>query len=716
MSILHYPRLNFSGIISCNPCTANNDDVMPTVVEREKDALGVDVNQKTDDEIIAFMRTFNPMTNYGESAVYNYALSGWNLYGDHITTFKSAKFTSYIDPSGNVNTSDPLVGCEFNITGSNNPDGSGAGGAIMCDLDSTGLVTTQIYVGGINIKDKNNKEILQSFYDTRAIQNWLNFRSTVPTVENSGNPNGGYGGEQNFVGIGCVMQFVMPASSLPDSGSVSSPALQEVLRQGKDNAGLAIRIRMYEVEPAITNKTTENLFTKSGQWPQNPAYGYVVGTIGVHYAGEPETETMGRKLVCPYPRPLAKCYSPKGEYIQNVDAMPNQAPNAWSGSPALVGNAVAQLHSVGGRAVLSVDFSESFPKYGFRNPKGPVQDAQLSQGISHPVGFDVPKQMAYLGDLELAVSYNGFITPIGDINYAAANNLDVLGGTYNYNISADMVNSILKGDLLVRVKSTSRVNPGVVFLYEEVTRVVTDTRAAYLTLGTTDFNINVKVFERGGATTKDTVLYLKEYKNIIELASGNSCTADKNTVRTNQTTDIRSNQDQCPVDNSNGNRLSFDNTVTVPCGDYSKRWFPIPVKPLTYGAAVLNLQKQDVVMGKSVPAWTTCDYSSIRVFANEDYSKLPRPLKWEDVYRLTLRYYYLVFPFMSTMIPLNKASSITSPYAANLIKQRLNKPTTNPGQGGFWSTFNMPVTRTMSPSQIDLLNEFINQELKKSQG
>jgi len=106
--------------------------------------------------------------------------------------------------------------------------------------------------------------------------------------------------------------------------------------------------------------------------------------------------------------------------------------------------------------------------------------------------------------------------------------------------------------------------------------------------------------------------------------------------------------------------------------------------------------------------WSTKNDCSVRVFGSEDFSALyqkPGGLQWNDVYEHALRYYYLLFPAMSVYIPLNYASSITSPYSASLIKQRLNTP----DQPAFYSTLNMPVTRTLSPARVKLILDFIDQ-------
>ena len=110
----------------------------------------------------------------------------------------------------------------------------------------------------------------------------------------------------------------------------------------------------------------------------------------------------------------------------------------------------------------------------------------------------------------------------------------------------------------------------------------------------------------------------------------------------------------------------------------------------------------------SVPAWTTCNYSSIRVYAADDFSALyaKGPLQWADVYANVLRYYALIYPAMSKYIPLNLADSIIQQGA--LIKQRLNIP----GTPGFFTTLNMPLTRQMSPAKVQLVLDFIDQQTK----
>jgi hypothetical protein len=112
-----------------------------------------------------------------------------------------------------------------------------------------------------------------------------------------------------------------------------------------------------------------------------------------------------------------------------------------------------------------------------------------------------------------------------------------------------------------------------------------------------------------------------------------------------------------------------------------------------------------------VPAWSYATYSCVRVYAHEDFSALYTngPLQWDDVYNAALRYYFLLFPAMSTFIQLNDEASIVS--HADVIRHRLNTP----DMRAFFTTYNMPATRTMSPSKVKLILDFIEQQTAHAQ-
>ena len=687
MSILSYPRLNFRGVFRTNPCTANNDDVMPSVVERDIDSFGNDLAGMTDQQIHDYLRQQVMMSYPGSNNCMAFMRSGWNLYGDHFTGFDDTVVTSVVTgplPADQFTTpaEDPIVGQALTVLGSVTGDPARRGEPILCDLDSTGLVTTQLWIGGLQLGSGGvsgndaSKIVAQMNFDTRAYQNWLNFNSSV----------GSYGGEQNFVGIGCMMQFTIPASALPATVNSASKGTQALFAAGRAAAGLVVRFRCYEVEPQITD---ENLYAtfQQGNAIDNPALGYLVGTIGVWQNGEPETEAAGRKLQAQYPssgRPTMSWKSPDGTVSGSIPG----CPLPWEGPPALIGNVVALVQP--GMSVISLDLISSFPKYGYRNPDGPQTPSAQ--------GFNAVKAMANVGDVVLGVipPSGGQATVIGPVNYGFGNysQYEDFGGIVDIPFTPALAAQIAAGTLVIQGAATSPLNAGVMLVGETVIRVVTDDRALYLPPGASNQPVRIKVYERGGPTTSDTVIYPLEYANIITTPGSSSC-ADG--PRPNQT-----------VGSQVPGILTFPAQVTIPAGQGYSDWFVFNISASASGATVLSYQSDATVFGDSVPAWTTCNYSSIRVYAANDYSALyaKGPLQWADVYANVLRYYALIYPAMSKYIPLDLADSIIQHGA--LIKQRLNIP----GTPGFFTTLNMPLTRQMSPGKVQLVLDFIDQQMK----
>ena len=687
MSVLSFPRINFRGVFRTNPCTSNNDDVMPRVVNRDADTLGSTLAGMADSQIEAYLREQVVMSNNPPSTqnpnpkCLAFIRAGWNLYGDFTTSFEDTLVTSVVygpDAADRVTTAtqDSLIGQPVQLLGELTDDPARRGTAMICDLDPTGLVTTQLWVGGLQIGD------IVLDHDTRAFQNWLNFNSTV----------GSYNGEQNFVGIGCTWQFAIPASALPAPDASMSASLQALLKAANQAAGLVVRFRTFEIQPELRDEQMSAVFNK-GQAIDNPAVGYVVGTIGFAEIGEPETETAGRKLTVPYTRPLMAWIGPGGA----SGSVPG-APVPWGAPPALIGNAVACVHE--SMNVVSLDLVGTFPKYGFRDPDGP--------GMPSARGFGAPKQMANVGKVVLGVIPAGGSQPdtLAVIDYGLTDysSYEDFGGIVDVKFDRAKASEIAAGTLVVQ--SIAPPNNNVTLLKEATLRVVTDDRSMYLLPGAAKQSFRVKVYDRGGPTKAATPLYLYEYRNFVQPQSGNTC---RDGVRPNQTVVQPDSRDNQPI-------LKLPaNPIEVPAGQGFSEWFTFTFSTNAAGATILSVQTQNVEFGVNgvvgVPTWTTATYSAIRIFPDEDFSALyvNGILNWNDVYEQALRYYYVLFPAMSRLIPLNYPDFLVT--QGDIVKLRLNTPT----DAGFLTTSNMPPTRTMSPAKVKLILDFIAQQQRARQ-
>src|SRR5262249_61212233 len=126
-----------------------------------------------------------------------------------------------------------------------------------------------------------------------------------------------------------------------------------------------------------------------GERPRpTPGTGTLWGRGATGSPADPKSETAGRKLITPFPRPAMTSADPQGK---NPVPWPPQ-PQPWTQNlpPSLVGNAVALVQDT----VISLDLANAFPKYGFRNPNGPQQ--------ADSGGFDAPKYKPNSGNLDPA--------------------------------------------------------------------------------------------------------------------------------------------------------------------------------------------------------------------------------------------------------------------------------------------------------------------------
>lgn len=679
MSYLIGPRINFKGAFKTNPCTANNDDVMvaldPVSQQLQLESLGM-----SDDEAREWLK--QPVTRQGnlQNELSQYTRAGWNYFGNHSTSFQNAQVTTVSSGSGPVQGTEPLIGSSVYILGSR----ENTAPAIV-DQDPIGLTSTQIYIGGFQLGTAQVG--LSARSDVRAYSRWLAFNRVVGT----------YTGEQNFVGLGAVWQFTLPLAALSFQGADSSPALAalQAALQAPDALGVTVRFTSFEVQPYLNTSQLSAQF-QAGQAPQNPSFGFLVGTVGVWKKGEPMSEPPGRLLipnVGPNGGPLfpdrgmtqAKWYDPASQQTQGF----------------LPGNCTAQVDTA--RKVVALDLITLFPKAGFRDPQGPPA------GSSYPQGFDAARKQADVGPVELALLPPGGTIaqarPLGPIDYGLTDysRYEDQGGIAEVYYASSGVSDadLANGTLVIRGTASSSVNPGALLVSEVPVRVVSDDRAVYLR-SSQEAQLTLHVTQRDQPPSQDTVLYLQEYHDIIVLPS--------QSARPNQTISRASDQPEAAaqrIETTMGQlvggaetlvpRLDYPGVITVPAGQSS---VTVTVRANRPGPASLVFStQQDMDLSNLGPWWGQVYFSNLRSYAQDDYSHvLDSELSWDFVYNEVLRTFYVLFPAMSLIFPLNKEDAVRN--MAPQILQRID-------ESQFSSTAYMPITRSLSPGRVELLRRWL---------
>jgi hypothetical protein len=680
MSYLLGPRINFKGAFKTNPCTANNDDVMvalePVSQQLQLESLGM-----SDDEAREWLK--QPVMRRGniQGELDKYVRAGWNYFGDYSTSFQNAHVTTVSSGSGPVGGGDSLIGTNVYILGSRERTAP-----TIVDQDPIGLTSSQIYIGGFQL---GNAQVgLSARSDVRTYSRWLAFNRVVSAVP--------YTGEQNFVGLGCVWQFTLPTAALTFQGVDSSPALAALraAAQASDALGLVVRFTSFEVQPYLNTQQLSAQF-QAGQAPQNPAFGFLVGTVGVWKKGEPMTEPPGRLLI-PNVGPAGALFPELGVTQAKWKDPASQQPSSF-----LPGNCTAQVDPA--RKVVALDLITLLPKAGFRNPQGPPP------GATYPQGFDSPRQQANVGTVELALIPPGGAMAqarsLGPIDYGLADysRYEDQGGIAEVSYASSGVSDadLANGTLIIRGTADNTINPGALIVSEVPVRVVSDDRAVYLR-SSQEAQLTLHVTQRGQPPSQDTLLYLQEYHDIIVLQS--------QSTRPNQTIGRASDQPEESaqrLETAMGQlvggagalapRLGYPQAITVPAGQSS---VTVTVRANRPGPATLVFStRKELDLSNLGPWWGQVYFSNLRSYAQEDYAHIPdETLSWDFVYDEVLRTYYVLFPAMSLIFPLNKEDAIRN--MAPQILQRTEESL-------FGSTAYMPITRSLSPGQVELLRRWL---------
>ncbi|WP_025129391.1 hypothetical protein [Pseudomonas sp. PH1b] len=288
MSILNGPRLNFWGGIEANVSLPNNSPTIPS-----------DPSNPDSEETLSLF-DLTTSTLYPQAEVYSddeltqminaptgvyYTAGGWNHYGQHVVTLDKVAISSQGTP-GNISTQGDLVGEPFYLLGSVDPVTGAAPvtGPMMVDLDPTGTISSQIFLGGLQIGNSTPPQLLIkgntvcSSYDVA-----IRILDPEPDAPGSNRISGSF-------------QVTFSREQIV-SYNQDNPLLRAII-EAPGATGIVVRFVMFEMCPRMTTAQLDADYA-AHQYTSNPSIGRVVGTLAPAFANEPLIVTAGRQLINP---------------------------------------------------------------------------------------------------------------------------------------------------------------------------------------------------------------------------------------------------------------------------------------------------------------------------------------------------------------------------------------------------------------------------------
>ncbi|HEY1107110.1 MAG TPA: hypothetical protein VGE76_00715, partial [Opitutaceae bacterium] len=268
-----------------------------------------------------------------------------------------------------------------------------------------------------------------------------------------------------------------------------------------------------------------------------------------------------------------------------------------------------------------------------------------------PIGPNVD-----FGNLQISTVGSASPTPLATAPSIPADYY-LYGGIYDIALTSAAVAAL--GSNAIAIGSSK----GGLNIVENPTRIYADTRNIYLDEVGGRLAVTLTVSQLGGPVTSDTD---------INLTVGASGTYPP------------------------GAFLAYPTSVTVLQGS-SQVTFTVADNGAGAGFAQL-----DFALSSANPSNPPAYFINFRKYPVFDYSTVISAgnIPWSFVYEECLRYFYVLFPAMSKRIPLNDEATVTA-VAGEFLKRLSDKyrPT----------TMYMPLTRSMPPTKVALLEAYLHQ-------
>ena len=471
MSVLHLPRLVFSGYTDWNPNTVNNS----ATIYDEVTAEPVPQPGVAWEQFVAWLLESNNSTNPAGLQ----PNGSWNVFGDHGVAFMTdagngAKITGISLASGSAGT-DPLIGSSVQISGLSYSDSATPPPARLIDVEPYGPFSSQIFYENLIIGNATVGVTGQGA--CRMFSRWPNFGRNLGTLPIAG-------------GMGVIWQTAASNANLQWKGVDQSPALAALKAAATSggNQGIVLQFASYRTLYYQTVTYQGRPIRSGGDliWAyqngykgSNPARSILVGTIGVWGPGELASAPTQRLLAPDVP--VTKSSNLKT--MVRLDSHPELALSA-APAPVPLGPAMALVDP--SRNVVTVDFLATFPEQG-----GTLKKANLGTFLLQAVASD------------------GSVTQIGPPltpEMYAQTAYESGGGVVEFDFQPTELSAITSGSLQL-VQQNSTAGPD---LLKSQFVVETDQRASYIDEGETK-SISIRVYQNGATPTVGVQLLASQY-------------------------------------------------------------------------------------------------------------------------------------------------------------------------------------------------------------
>ena len=701
MSVFDFPRINVKGLVQINVGTANNDDyslqngkpgtytgnATPPVNGQLGQSMRLgnsatvqpytfnDPNTgkpMTDEEMVAWMQqpqTMYAYNNTKDGVPYDLIPGEWNHYGNMGMKMMDTVVVGVTVPSDSTPngvkvyrnpSQSPIIGgaCSFN----NRPDSTGRSTAMLIDVNPEAPPASQVFTENLMLQDANG-QVLFNAKPSKAITRWINFQRNVALT----GPNGAAG----------TFQCVVPLSELQGQPIVS--LLQQYPVPGKTLAGLVFRYTLFRSLQEINtlkydhetwlSKLTD-LYQQQGT---NPTYVQLSGTIAPWYEGEMESIPTGAYLV-----PDKSFPSPGGNLPPNS--------NAFNLGPAIVGWTPGSQH-------LAIDLNASLPDTYYDPNYDPLQQNTTNK-------FN-------LGPLSFGQQIGSLVTPIGPIDYIDTDAGDAAGWIFDYVVPADLAAPAAEGEpaLVWPQFVVSSPNNGNL-LKEQRLFFASDQSGVFAEQGLNPSSpgwANMPALPMQVQTVSSQG-YLDTKASFQALAWGKPYTRGIYELwMWNQTYVNPPAQGPLPVKINGAYKL----------GD------PISIPTDTAGVYILTItelgaSQAGIAQDFNMMTWPmincrilpNLEYSDYYTFDSQGKPVATEAMDWYALYGEVFRNYYLLYPGMSLVLPLNDPNQWIGPTLFGLSDR------VDPSA---WNTMsNMPRTRDMSATRRWLVQAYCNKFANQS--